>query len=319
LLSAQSVFAQELTTERYRALIEDYRAGSHDAAAEMLIGFVREEISKKNTEFLAGLDLDRPVDRRHLLAGVLLLTEAAVVSTVPPAESDFYLDEAVRLTTAFVEEEGIALRKDIHLAATYRLFHEGRVADALRVIEPAVLRYPTDPSLQFALGSLAELIGPRRSKTDLLEKARAAYESVLLSEPANSRAALRLGRVLCLQGEYQEAAPRLRSALDSVDALPERVVGLLSLGNALRATGSADAALDLYRTALELDPDSQAATVVLAYTLRELGSREEAAAVLASSLAPAFGASSTDSFQLYIMADSRSYAQRWSELRARMR
>jgi predicted Zn-dependent protease len=83
--------------------------------------------------------------------------------------------------------------------------------------------------------------------------------------------------------------------------------------------GSPEAALELYRTALELDPNSQAATVVLAYTLRELGSQEEAAAVLQSSLGPAFADSASDSFQAYLMADSRSYAQRWSELRARMR
>jgi tetratricopeptide (TPR) repeat protein len=318
LLSAPTLQAQELTTERYRALIEDYRAGNHDEASDALSGFGREETRKRDTEFLAGLDLDRPADRRHLLAAILLLTETAVVSTLAAA-SDFYLDEAVRLTTSLGEEEGIALQKDIHLAASYRLFDEGRVGDALRVIEPAAFRYPTDPSLQFAFGSLAELIGPRRAATDLLEKARVAYESVLLVEPANSSAALRLGRVLCLQRKFQEAAPRLRSALASVDARPERVVGLLSLGNALRATGSPEAALDLYRTALELDPNSQAATVVLAYTLRELGSQEEAAAVLESSFGPAFGASSADSFQVYIMADSDSHLERWSELRSRMR
>jgi tetratricopeptide (TPR) repeat protein len=318
LFSAPTLQAQQLTAERHRELIEDYRAGNHDEAAEALSGFGREVVRKRDTEFLAALDLDRPADRKRLLAGVLLLTETAVVSAVTAA-SDFYLDEAERLTTSFGEEEGIALQKDIHLAASYRLFNEGRVADALRVIEPAALRYPMDPSLQFAFGSLAELTGSRRTSGDLLEKARVAYESILLVEPANSSAALRLGRVLCLQRKYQEAAPRLRSALVSIDALPERVVGLLSLGNAMRATGSPEAALDLYRTALELDPNSQAGTVVLAYTLRELGSHEEAAAVLDSSLRPAFGASSSDSFQLYIMADSRSYALRWSELRARMR
>jgi tetratricopeptide (TPR) repeat protein len=310
--------ARELTVEDFRAFVEDYRNGNHSEAAQALRDSEPKTLSARSVEFLAGLDLDRPADRQRLFAGILLLTESALLLTSPDVR-DAYLDEAVKLTTTLAEEEGIALQKELHLAASYRLFHQRRVMDALHVLEPAVARYPSDSSLQFGLGTLLELGGWLQSSPALLERARGAYEAILVLEPGDARAALRLGRVLCLLRRYEDAVPHLRSAVSAELSVPERVVGLLSLGDALRDAGSAEEGLGFYREALDLDPSSQAARVALSYTLRETGRLEEARGVLEPGFALATDIPGPDSFQRYLRADSDSHDERWRALRERLR
>ncbi len=316
-LLLSSSYAPELTIESLRAFVEDYRDGNHSAAARALRDTGLKGLSALSTEFAVALDLKRPADRERLLAGILLLAETALIVDSPEAR-DLSLDEAVKLTTSMEPDEGIALQKELHLAASYRLFHQRRVMDALQVLEPAAVRYPSDPSLQFAFGTLLELGGWLQSSPALLERARSTYEATLLLDPANSRAALRLGHTLSLLRRYDEAIPRLRDALAADLSLPDRVVGFLSLGDALRETGSAEPALEAYREALSFDPDSQAATVALSYTLRDLGRVDEAKAVLdpGFSLTPEIPA--PDLFQRYLMADSASYDERWRALRGRI-
>ena len=226
-LLLSSSYAPELTIESLRAFVEDYRDGNHSAAARALRDTGLKGLSALSTEFAVALDLKRPADRERLLAGILLLAETALIVDSPEAR-DLSLDEAVKLTTSMEPDEGIALQKELHLAASYRLFHQRRVMDALQVLEPAAVRYPSDPSLQFAFGTLLELGGWLQSSPALLERARSTYEATLLLDPANSRAALRLGHTLSLLRRYDEAIPRLRDALAADLSLPDRVVGFLS-------------------------------------------------------------------------------------------
>ena len=312
LLSPARFSAEALSMAAYLNLLENYRAGRFQEAAEDLLEFPRNSLRRRNEDLLRRWNAHRPDEARKLRQAIALNAEAAFVAELPRT-SETLLDETVRLSRAFPQAKAIAIQKRVHLAVTYRLYAANRLPAALRVSMAASSRYREDPDVQFAAGTLAELAGWLNASEQELLRAERAYRTALRFAPS-PRTRVHLARVLVLLGRYQEALSLLPDEEPPALEAPDRVVRLLTRGDALRKSGNPADAVAPYRRARELDRSCQATHVALAYALRELGRSDEALAVLKEGL-PAAGDSPRDSFRLYLLGDARRHFSLWRELR----
>jgi TolB-like protein/Tfp pilus assembly protein PilF len=155
-----------------------------------------------------------------------------------------------------------------------------------------------------------QVLEEQRVDSAMLEKVIGLYEQAAEIDPLSAEAQARLGRMLLYAGEVQRAEPAI---LKAVELDPDRgetfaALGLYfwltrqeGIGAAYRRAlelnpndadtlsyyaswswmqGSADAAVDYYRKALEIDPMSLVRYADLGYKLAFGGSREQAQAVL---------------------------------------
>ena len=232
---------------------------------------------------------------------------------------NFYLDEAVALSSALGRGEGIVLTRDIHLAVAYSLFRRYRVVDALAVLDPVAERFPEDAAVQYAFGNLAELSGFIEGSERKLIRARAAYESVLARNPNHARARMRLGRVLVLRSEPEAGTRHLEASLETLVDPAHRTIALLSLGDAARSSGRLEDASGLYVRALREDPQCQSAAVALSHTLRQLGDGAGAQDVISKSMENVERFAPPDSWLAYRLGDSSRAKELWDELRSGIR
>ena len=318
--------AEELTLAKYREILVTYRDGRFAVAADQLLAFELASVSLRNDELPAVLDLERPSERRDLLAAVVLHAEAALrsiggsaVGSGDTVRRNFYLDEAVALSSALGRGEGIVLTRDIHLAVAYSLFRRYRVVDALAVLDPVAERFPEDAAVQYAFGNLAELSGFIEGSERKLIRARAAYESVLARNPNHARARMRLGRVLVLRSEPEAGTRHLEASLETLVDPAHRTIALLSLGDAARSSGRLEDASGLYVRALREDPQCQSAAVALSHTLRQLGDGAGAQDVISKSMENVERFAPPDSWLAYRLGDSSRAKELWDELRSGIR
>ena len=245
LCGASLAQADELTLDTYRELLATYRDGRFTVAADKLLAFERASVSLRNDELPGVLDLDRPSERRDLVAAIVLHADTAL-RTGDRIRRNFYLDEAVDLSISLGRGEGVLLQRDIHLAVAYSLFQRYLVVDALGILEPVAERFPEDAAVQYAFGNLAELSGWLEGSKPNLVRARAAYGSVLARNPDDARSRMRLGRVLLLLNEPKAATIQLEASLQTLVDPAHKTIALLSLGDVARSSGRLEDASILY-------------------------------------------------------------------------
>lgn len=112
-----------------------------------------------------------------------------------------------------------------------------------------------------------------------LSRAREAYEGALALNPELVEARLRLGRVLWRLGRLPEADQALRAAVLGVKG-PLLSLAHLFLGQCLEDSGDLESAVEEYRKAIALRPETQTGAVALAHALFLRGDGEAAREVL---------------------------------------
>jgi VWFA-related protein len=191
------------------------------------------------------------------------------------------------------------------LAVALHLFQRGQWPQALRYMDLGLQRYPKDPRLLLARGSLletqggqelelashADVGGPTQSHRDaawkeaaasraLMAQAEDCYRRALAADPGLIEARVRLGRLLYRMGQPEKALPELKGVIAEPDADPRgRYLAWLFLGAIREAQGGSEDALLAYQAAIALLPDNQAAYVALSHAFHRLG---ESAASLES-------------------------------------
>jgi len=155
-----------------------------------------------------------------------------------------------------------------------------------------------DADTELARGSLAEgfaYMNAQELKTDqgrgqreLLvqcrQRAEGHFRRALALRPGMIEARLRLGRVLLDVDRIAEAEVELRAVL-AATADPRTVhLALLFLGEAAEKARRFEEATELYRRAVDIRPDCQAARVALAYASERMGDMDRARSVVASFL-----------------------------------
>jgi tetratricopeptide (TPR) repeat protein len=185
------------------------------------------------------------------------------------------------------------------LAVALYLFRRGQWPLAEDHLDWALRRHPDDPHLLLARGSLLEshvavekARGARagappgtasrdRQEWDYaaelhrrLRQAEGYYRRALRASPDLFEARVRLGRVLHQSGQPGRAVAELTATAARPEADPRMLhLTYLFLGAAQEADGRPREAVEAYRTAIALQPESQPAHVALSHVLHDLGER----------------------------------------------
>lgn len=147
-----------------------------------------------------------------------------------------------------------------------RLYHAGRIEDALSVAQDIVAKDSGHADAWHLLG----IIAGQSERPDLAEKALA--QSLRLN-PRQGNVLISLGTVLRRLGRTEEA---LAAYWKGVTLLPEHAGGHADLAEAMAAAGEGDEAANAMRQALTLSPDSIELHDRAARLFDDLGQREEA-------------------------------------------
>lgn len=137
---------------------------------------------------------------------------------------------------------------DGHLVLGYALFNRGEFAQALCVFHSGLAISSQVPELQMGLAETLHALGH-------LVDAAAAYEAVLLAQPANLKAWTKLGQV---QLDLGQAHPAMKAFAHALDLDPENSAVRAQRAIALRAVGDFEAAATEQRRVLSKDPIASA-------------------------------------------------------------
>ena len=132
-------------------------------------------------------------------------------------------------------------------------------------------------------------------------------------------ARVRLGRVLYQRGDPSQAAEELAAAAAHPQAdPPTRYLAWLFLGAAREAEKRPREAVEAYRAAVALDPESTVAAVALSHALHETGERGAAQDVLRAALSGARCRRDWDAWWNYRWGRSQEAEARLDALRERV-
>ncbi|HET6582022.1 MAG TPA: tetratricopeptide repeat protein, partial [Nannocystaceae bacterium] len=247
-----------------RARSVDYRPAVVEALT--LVGEVRERQSR--------IDEARAALEEGMTMGLEIgyderVAEAAVMRAWIAAEYERDLVATEKwgaLARSQLERIGNPPRSAIalHNALGTAYAEAGRFDDALREYEQALARAGDDPELAEWAGTLHANTGNVQFRSGALARAQASYERALEifsarfgeDHPNVVNTEFRIAQLLDLSGRHDEAIPRLRRAIASLErtqATPVELAGaLIGLGLALRNAGENEESSSTYRRAVEL-------------------------------------------------------------------
>lgn len=139
------------------------------------------------------------------------------------------------------------------LSRAVRADNEGDLVAAIALIEEAIRLSPEDARSRTWLGGLY-------ARREQFAAALAMLETSIAIDPMHARSHAALAEVLCDLGRWKEAE---RAARESI-ALKLSPPSLVILGCALSAQGRSDEAEQVFRRALELEPENEEAIYNLA-------------------------------------------------------
>ena len=330
-LRAQDPASEELSTyrttldsfgfERYRTLIERYRAGDFQWTVEELASVDIETVDylsdqlPRFTDELKELFPEWSVSDADLEAAVLLHTQVAIMKS---NERELATQEAhwtaARSICSHIGNN--RFRRLWLLALGY--FHQNKLDEqsATVVLEMALREFPKDPEIFLALGTVHESLGDylgrralvsrpvgswttmssdeqqqfkswRRFESDIrkhMKRAQAFYEKALDENPELIEAHLRLGRVLHNQGKDNDALRRFEWIHENAPESPLLGMAHLFAGRVHEQEDRIDEALEHYRAAVRAKEDWQLVYLALSHALRRSGDDTESRKVLERAL-----------------------------------
>jgi hypothetical protein len=327
------------------AALEDlariYRAGPRDAAVHAAAGWSDDRITAEVRRFVAA-DVERA--RAKGERPVVVLPSLDVVGLDPVTRAAAHERQVMRRAAAAVLAEAAVERlrqgdrrplgpglstASLLLdaeplgpseAAFFRCFHllvglalhwHVEIAAAHGLLSKASERFPEDPDLQTALGSLVESVAalrrydrPRGGHAGAapasggyaseaggyggvlpevtLARAAAHYEHALVSDPRFDEARLRLARVRLLAGRVDEALPELARVATTAAEPRQRYLAALFMGHAREKRGDPAGAATAFRACLAEGLRTQTAFLALGRSLDSLGDTAGAQEALAA-------------------------------------
>ena len=326
----------------YRDAIERYRRGDRYVAGETAwTERVSDEIGQLKRlpaegfpyEAAAMLHTDRDIYERDAAEQA----EEVAPDTAP------HLDAARQILALIRDDERRrAFERPWFLAVTLHLYRRGQWPLALHYVDEALRRYEDDPLLLLARGSLIEsqvaadlpstkadvLVTTSNRETAVFNRrselyarlgdAEATYRRALRVMPDLVEARVRLGRVLHQRGDSSQAAAELAVAAAHPQAdQATRYLAWLFLGAAREAEKRPPEAVEAYRAAVALDPESTVAAVALSHALHEAGERGAAQDVLRTALSGGRRRRDWDAWWNYRWGRSHEVEARLAALRQR--
>ncbi len=182
----------------------------------------------------------------------------------------------------------------------FKLLNQGRVQEAIPILEQLVNKYPKDIEALATLGSIYGQAGQLEPAVHYLErvieinpndldtlnnlgvanmmlgntdKARDCIERSLRLNPNDAGLHFNLATILQEQSEFKTAIEHFRQALQLE---PSSVDVMVNLGVALKDSGQQDEAIELFKKAINLDSKSAEANLNLGHVLARSGKPDEA-------------------------------------------
>jgi tetratricopeptide (TPR) repeat protein len=282
----------------YRALVDEYRKDGRPQVEQLLTA----PAADVEREVTATLAASPPWTWEELRAAAMLHTEAALRAqrNKEGRAADLHIGLAQKLLDRVVEvsrvQKDFALRWYAVVPRMLRAFGGGGLGD--RVAAYGDAKWGRDPGrasyargLGFESTAAREGVIPEPGETSVfsgnirieayLVPAAEAFGDALKQDPGLHAAALHLGRIRLLQGQREEAAALLRTAVDDMDPAVAYLAALF-LGSIEERNERYDAAEKLYRDALQRNPWGQSAPLALAELLSRTGREADARDVLAA-------------------------------------
>jgi predicted Zn-dependent protease len=149
--------------------------------------------------------------------------------------------------------------------AGYELARGRRSPNTRRVFEALVTRYPEEPNIRYAWGAYLLMDEP--------EAALVEFRRVLAMDPTYVPAMLQIAFQSIKQGQYEEALPYARKA---VETDPRQFAARNALGRTLLELGEVDRAIEQLEEGARLAPDSPQMFFHLARAYQRAGRKEDA-------------------------------------------
>ncbi len=175
--------------------------------------------------------------------------------------------DAFRLISQAIERDSAV--GEFHMNLARALTALGREDEAIAALRQAILREPGLAGAHLLLAAALEQRGG-------LEEARAHFERAVELEPANPAARHRLGLSLAQSGQFQEAEAHLKEA---AALAPNFAMAHMHLGNVHKALGDLNRAVIELRTAASLAPQDgevQFSLGGILQAMEQLGPAQEA-------------------------------------------
>lgn len=176
--------------------------------------------------------------------------------------------EAVALMEKAVARSGVP---SLQTMLGYALYHDGRIADARRVLASAVERFPFDASLQEANARILWLDGAGERFAD-------GFLAAVAARPADAALRFKCADLLRLAEMHTAAEQVLRDGLSQGDSNPTLAA---TLGVLLDETGRFEEALSVNAGVARAFPHAVVLQLNVAHTLLRLGRGKEALTILA--------------------------------------
>ncbi len=261
-LSALGERQKSFTVEDYTIIVANYMEGYYRNAALALAGVPTEQQEPAIEAYR-----ERVILESHVKAALLLHTE--VVMWIRRDES-FHIRKARAWMRELDAYRRRPFEKSWYMVLGY-FYMRSLDLEAQPTLEAAASLFPKDVEILIALATWKETSGWMRRDEDLLEEAEAIYRDILQQEPETPEAMVRMGRVLEILGQEEEALRYLEWGLDTSKDPPVRFAALLTSGDIYRQRGELAKAIERYRAAAKLDPRCQSGVVALSHALHESG------------------------------------------------
>lgn len=288
----------------YYSFIKEYRQGHANSAIAALLAFPAIGTRPIVTGSKPGFSV---IDMN---AAALLETEAGFQKgeltelATRLSHADLWLDRARRQLAAARENTRPQDEFRCQWVNTLgrRAIWNGHIGIADRTLLDCLIQFPDDVQLNLTQGLVQEtaafsvdrvavaslqpnrletaLLVPSAQRTDALVTARLAFERVIARDQNSAEAHLRLAHVLIGLNDDRRAIPHLEQArmLEGVPAY--RYLAAIMLGDVRRRAGDVAGAIELYRSARALMPNTQSAYIAQAHALRMVDRADDATAVL---------------------------------------
>ncbi len=302
--------SMEISLKRYTELAERYRTGQYVDAATAMSRLPR-DVTRRAARYYQ----KDPLSDVELLSAAMLHTDAAMISG---DQRSFHFLNATEYLRR-IEDETLRLlaQRQWHLAVAYHFQNQQRFLVALPFLSQAARFNSEDIEVLLALGNTCEAAAWVYGYSNLLDRAEVVYGNVLIADPDNVEAHLRLGHVLKLKAAEEESKKELSWVLAHTEDPEIIMVANLLLGDIQRAANDLNGAIQCYRKAVEIDPDCQMATTAMSHAQHLAGDSVGSHQALRSLLENGSGDSSatTDGWWRYLLGRSEKTNKMMAQLR----
>jgi tetratricopeptide (TPR) repeat protein len=326
-------------TPEYLALLHRYASGDHEGAIVALGNWRSSDLDlnvqmlQRRAKSLATCATCRDMlDELPLRAAVMLHTDrdrkehppSPGVEQARPCPGDQARRASQIAAVLATRPAGRDFARRFFLGMAQRSQWDFCLEAAVQWSRDGLERFPGDAELLLSQGAALEERGtfehgPEYQRRSYFENAERALSAAAAAGPALLEPVVRLGHVQFRLDKNAAALETLERAVARGGDATLLYLAHIFLGQARERAGRSEGAIEQYRLALVLDPESQAAAIALSHALLARGNAAEGASVLQTALSFAGRRARRDPHWDYVGLNAKDAEALFDEMRAESR